>query len=200
MLAKATSEIDFASCRNTSIHFQIMKFIYLLLLNLLVAEAISQKYTVEKGSASFFSHATIEDIAAKNEKVAGLFNTSTGDVAFSIPTKEFQFAKSLMKEHFNEKYMESEKFPKSTFQGKVVGFDLNSHQVRQAVATGKLTIHGETRDVEIPGTIEKQGDRLLLKAKFIAKLEDYKIAIPKLMWQNIAEQVEVRVEFVFKPL
>jgi len=177
-----------------------MKFIYLLLLNLLVAEAISQKYTVEKGSASFFSHATIEDIAAKNEKVAGLFNTSTGDVAFSIPTKEFQFAKSLMKEHFNEKYMESEKFPKSTFQGKVVGFDLNSHQVRQAVATGKLTIHGETRDVEIPGTIEKQGDRLLLKAKFIAKLEDYKIAIPKLMWQNIAEQVEVRVEFVFKPL
>jgi polyisoprenoid-binding protein YceI len=177
-----------------------MKFIYLFFFfSFLVAEAVSQKYTVEKGSASFFSHATIEDIAAKNEKVAGLFNASTGDVAFSIPINEFRFAKSLMKEHFNEKYMESDKYPKSTFQGKVVGFDLSSNQMHQAVAAGKLTIHGQTKDVEIPGTIEKQGDRLIFKAKFIAKLEDYKIKIPQLMWQNIAEQVEVTVDFVFKP-
>ncbi|MEO7990965.1 MAG: YceI family protein [Chryseolinea sp.] len=175
-----------------------MKFYYLVVFSLLITEAISQKYSVEKGSASFFSHATIEDIAAKNEKVAGIFNASTGDIAFSISIKEFQFAKSLMQEHFNEKYMESDKYPKSTFQGTVTGFDLNSNQIQQAVAKGKLTIHGQTKDVEVPGTIEKQGDRLLFKAKFIAKLEDYKIAIPQLMWQNIAEQVEVTVDFVFK--
>ena len=176
-----------------------MKSIYLFVFSFVITEAVCQKYAVEKGSASFFSHATIEDIAAKTEKVAGLFNASTGDVAFSIPIGEFQFAKSLMKEHFNEKYMESDKYPKSTFQGKVTGFDLNSNQLQQAVATGKLTIHGQTKDVEIPGTVEKQGDRLIFKAKFIAKLEDYKIAIPQLMWQNIAEQVEVTVDFVFKP-
>jgi polyisoprenoid-binding protein YceI len=176
-----------------------MKSIYLLFFSFVVTEAICQKYSVEKGSASFFSHATIEDIAAKNEKVAGLFNASTGDVAFSISINEFQFAKSLMKEHFNEKYMESDKYPKATFQGKVSGFDLNSNQVQQAVAMGKMTIHGQTKDVEVPGTIEKQGDRLIFKAKFIAKLEDYKIAIPQLMWQNIAEQVEVTIDFVFKP-
>lgn len=176
-----------------------MKFLYLVFFGLVFTEAISQKYTLEKGTASFFSHATIEDIAAKNEKVAGLFNASTGDVAFSIPIQEFQFAKSLMKEHFNEKYMESDKYPKATFQGKVAGFDLNSNQLLQTVATGKLTIHGQTKDIEVPGTIEKQGDRLVFKAKFIAKLEDYKIAIPQLMWQNVAEQVEVTVDFVFKP-
>ncbi len=176
-----------------------MKFFYLVFFSLLITEAIGQKYTVEKGSASFFSHASIEDIAAKNEKVAGIFNAATGDVAFSIPIKEFVFAKSLMQEHFNEKYMESDKYPKSTFQGTVTGFDSNVNQLQQAIAKGKLTIHGQTKDVEVPGTIEKQGDRLLFKAKFIAKLEDYKIAIPQLMWQNIAEQVEVTVDFVFKP-
>src|SRR6478752_5524706 len=112
-----------------------MKFIYLFFFSLVVTEACCQKYTVEKGSASFFSHAAIEDIAARNESVAGLFNASTGDVAFSIPINEFRFVKSLMKEHFNEKYMESDKYPKSTFQGKVEGFYLNSNQVQQAVAT-----------------------------------------------------------------
>jgi polyisoprenoid-binding protein YceI len=176
-----------------------MKFFYIILLSFLSTQAISQKYSIEKGKASFFSHATIEDIAAKNENVVGIFNASTGDVAFSIPIKEFLFAKSLMKEHFNEKYMESDKYPKSTFQGKVTGFDLNVNEIQQVVATGKLTIHGQTKDAEVPGTIEKQGDRLLFKAKFIAKLEDFKIAIPQLMWQNIAEQVEVTVDFVFKP-
>ena len=176
-----------------------MKFFYLVFFSLLITDAVSQKYSIEKGTASFFSHATIEDIAAKNENVAGIFNVATGDVAFSIPIKEFQFAKSLMQEHFNEKYMESDQYPKSTFQGKVTGFDLNVNQIQQAIAKGKLTIHGQTKEVEVPGTIEKQGDRLLFKAKFIAKLEDYKIAIPQLMWQNIAEQVEVTVDFVFKP-
>ena len=67
---------------------------------------------------SFFSDAAIEDITAENKTASGIFNSATSDIAFSIPIKEFEFAKSLMKEHFNEKYMDTEKYPKSTFQGK----------------------------------------------------------------------------------
>ncbi len=104
-----------------------------------------------------------------------------------------------MKEHFNEKYMETEKYPKSTFQGKVSGYDPNATGTQNVSSKGKLTIHGETKEVEIPGTIEKQGEKLLMKSKFIVKLEDYKITIPQLLWQNIAEQVEVTVDFTFKP-
>lgn len=159
----------------------------------------AQKYTTEKTFVSFFSDAAIEDITAENAKTAGIFNTATGDIAFSVPIKEFQFAKSLMKEHFNEKYMDTEKYPKATFQGKVSGFDMSADGVQQAKATGKLTIHGVTKDVEIPGTFQKQSDKLLMKSKFIVKLEDYKIQIPQLLWQNIAEQVEVTADFVFKP-
>jgi polyisoprenoid-binding protein YceI len=160
---------------------------------------IAQKYNIEKGSVSFFSDAAIEDISADNKKPSGIFNTATGDIVFSIPINEFKFEKSLMQEHFNEKYMQSDKFPKSTFQGKVTGFDPAATGLQEAKANGKLTIHGVTKQVEIPGTIQKQNDKLQFKTKFIVKLADYNIEIPQLLWQNIAEQVEVSGDFLFKP-
>jgi polyisoprenoid-binding protein YceI len=172
---------------------------FFLICALLSTSTYGQKYTTDKSLVSFYSHATIEDITAINKKVSGLYNLETGDIVFSIPISEFQFAKSLMQEHFNEKYMESDKFPKATFQGKISGFDVNNKDAQQAKAIGKLTIHGVTRDVEIPGTVERQDNKLLMTTKFIVKLVDYKIAIPQLLWQNIAEQVEVTSEFIFKP-
>lgn len=158
----------------------------------------AQKYSVESGVITFFSDATLEDIKADNKKVASLFNSATGDIAFSVPIKEFQFEKSLMQEHFNEKYLESDKFPKASFQGKVSGFDAKASGEQQVTTNGKLTIHGCTQDVVIPGTIQVMGAKLVMQAKFIVKLEAYKVAIPQLMWQNIAEEVEVTVNFTYK--
>jgi polyisoprenoid-binding protein YceI len=160
---------------------------------------VAQKYVTEKSFVSFFSHATIEDIKADNKKAAGIFNTATNDIAFSIPINEFQFRKSLMQEHFNEKYMESDKYPKSTFQGNISDFNLSTSGEQKVKATGKLTIHGVTNNIEVPGTIEKQGDKLVMKSKFMVKLQDYKIEIPQFLWKNIAEEVEVTLEFTFKP-
>jgi polyisoprenoid-binding protein YceI len=160
--------------------------------------SVAQKLTVEKSKIVFFSDAAIEDITAENKKASGIFNQDNGEIVFSIPISGFKFAKALMQEHFNEKYMESDKFPKATFQGKVERFDKNSN-TQSAKAIGKLTIHGVTKDVEIPGTITKQGNKLQMNAKFMVKLADYNIAIPQLLWQNIAEQVEVTVDFGFKP-
>lgn len=161
--------------------------------------ATAQKYITTKSSVLFFSKAAIENITAKNTKATGIFNVGTGEIAFSIPNKEFQFAKSLMKDHFNEKYMETEQNPKSTFQGKVSGYDLNIEGAQNASASGKLSIHGVTQEVDIKGTLEKQSDKLILKSKFMVQLKDYNITIPQLFWRNIAEQVEVTIEFTFKP-
>src|SRR5690349_20193212 len=111
-------------------------FILALTLTLAVSHSLAQKYNIDKGSVSFFSHATIEDITADNKKVSAIFNTATGDIVFSIPISEFKFEKSLMQEHFNEKYMQSDKFPKATFQGKVTGYDPNASGVQQAKANG----------------------------------------------------------------
>lgn len=160
---------------------------------------MAQKYTTEKSYVKFFSDAAIEDIAAENAKTQGIFNTATNDIAFSVPIGDFEFEKSLMKEHFNEKYMESEKYPKATFAGKVSGYAVSGTGAQQAKATGKLTVHGVTKEVTIDGTIQKAGDKLEMKAKFIVVLKDYNVKIPQLLWQNIAEQVEVTVEFVFAP-
>jgi polyisoprenoid-binding protein YceI len=162
--------------------------------------AFAQKYTSEKTFVSFYSHAPLEDIKAENKKSSSIFNAETGDIAFSIPMKEFKFAKSLMQQHFNEKYVESEQYPKSTFQGKIEGFKADASGNQQVKAVGKLTIHGVTKDVAIPGTIEKQGNKLQMKSKFNVKVADYSITIPQLVFQNIAEEVEVTIDFTYKPM
>jgi polyisoprenoid-binding protein YceI len=179
----------------------IMKKLFFVLLILSQSSyLLAQKFTAEKSEVSFFSHATIEDIAAKTDKSNSIFNVATGEIVFSIPIKEFQFEKNLMKEHFNEKYMETEKFPKSTFQGKITGYQQQATGEQQAKAVGKLTIHGVTKDIDMPGTIEVQQGKVVVKAKFIVKLADYKIKIPTMLWKNIAEQVEVTINFTYKPL
>lgn len=175
------------------------KYSFWILFIGIALNASAQKYVLEKSVVTFYSEAAIENITAKNEKTNSVLNIQTADVAFSVPIREFQFAKKLMQEHFNEKYMESEKFPKSTFSGKIIGFDNAAKGVQQVKANGKLTIHGVTTTLEIPGTAEVLADRILLKSKFIVKLADYNIKIPQLMWQNIAEQVEVTVDFTYKP-
>jgi polyisoprenoid-binding protein YceI len=164
-----------------------------------VSTAKAQKFTAEKSSVTFYSHATIEDIKATTTKAISLLNAGTGDIAFSIQIKDFVFEKSLMQEHFNEKYMESEKYPKATFQGKLEGFEGKSTTQQNVTAKGKLTIHGVTNEVSIPATITKQNSKYVANAKFMVKLVDYKVEIPQLLWKNIAEQVEVTVDFTYQP-
>lgn len=159
----------------------------------------AQKYISEKSTVTFFSKASVEDIAAHNEKSMGIFDPNTTDIAFSIPIGEFEFEKSLMKEHFNEKYMETEKYPKATFQGKLTGFSKDAAGPQTAHTKGQLNVHGVAREVDIQGTAEVRGDRIMLAAKFIVRLEDHSIKIPQLLWKNIAETVEVTIEFTLKP-
>ncbi len=175
------------------------KYLFWLLLLVATLNTSAQKYVLENGVIIFFSEAAIENIKAENVKTGSMLNTQTGDLAFSVPIREFQFEKKLMQEHFNEKYLESEKFPKSTFTGKMTGFDNTVKGIQQVKAGGKLTIHGVTTAVEISGTAEVQSNKIILKSKFMVKLADYNIKIPQLMWQNIAEQVEVTVDFTYKP-
>jgi hypothetical protein len=158
----------------------------------------AQKFVAERGVITFFSDAVIEDIKAENAKVSSIFNTETNDIAFSVPIREFQFEKKLMQQHFNEKYMDSDKFPKATFSGKIEGYDKSGSGNQEVKAVGKLTIHGVTQSVTIPGTISTKDSKMIMKSKFIVKLADYKIDIPQLMWQNIAEQVEVTVDITYK--
>jgi polyisoprenoid-binding protein YceI len=177
-----------------------LRFTTVVLFSLLTPLAgMSQKYSLEKSSVVFFSEAAIENIEATNIKSASIFNATTSEIVFSIPIVEFEFEKSLMKEHFNETYLESEKYPKALFQGKLSGYNTQVTAEQSVSVTGKLTIHGVAREVQIPGTVVTVEGKLIARSKFIIHLKDYKIKIPKLLWQNIAEDVEVTVEFIYKP-
>ena len=173
-----------------------------MLILLLMYSSISygQKFSSEKGAIVFFSDADIEDIKAVNAVVGSLFNTTTGEIVYILKIRDFVFDNSLMREHFNEKYLESEKYPKATFQGTITGFKENTNGLQKVKAVGKMTMHGVAKEVSIPGTIERIDGKLVMKSKFRIKLQDYNIKIPKIVWQNIAEEVEVTVDIIYKPV
>ena len=165
----------------------------------LYGQVKGQKYELTSGKVTFFSEAPMENITAENTAIKGLFN-ATGETAFLVPINRFQFEKDLMKEHFNEKYMESGKYPNGTFKGIFSGFDLKKPGIQRVKASGVLTLHNVSQKVEVPGEVQIKGDQLIMDATFTVRLKDYKIKIPQLLWQNIAEEVEVTVHFEFKKI
>lgn len=178
-----------------------MRYFALLLIFCATSQAFAQhKYGVESSRLTFFSDGAVEDIRAVNTRVTSIFDAGRGDMAMLVRIKDFQFEKKLMQVHFNEKFLESEKYPKSTFMGHVSGFDPQKSGVQHVTASGRLLIHGVTREVQVPGTIELKDNALYLKTKFKIKLADYNIEIPQIVWQNIAEEVELDLNVKFSLL
>ena len=154
------------------------------------------KYMTQKGMVSFFSSSILEDIEAHTEQAAGLIDLQTQQLAFSIPIKSFQFKRTLMQEHFNENYMESDRFPKSSFRGKILDFDpttLASGQSQRVTVEGDLTIHGVTKHLTVTGALQQQSGQLMVNAYFSVAPADYGIEIPLLVRENIAKIVGIKV-------
>jgi polyisoprenoid-binding protein YceI len=153
------------------------------------------------GHISFYSSAKLENIEAHNYQVSSSLNTGTGDMAYSVLIKSFQFKKALMQEHFNENYMESDKYPKSTFKGKItdiskVNFDKDgTYNVK---VQGDLMIHNVTKNVTADGTVTVKGGEITAKSKFPVRVKDYNITIPSVVSEKIAEVVDVTVDVTYK--
>lgn len=176
------------------------RFAYSSLIFVLVGyHSHAQKYKAVESEVTFFSSAPMEDIEAVNSKGAGIINVEKKTFAFAVIIRDFQFEKGLMQQHFNEKYMESDKYPKATFQGKIENFNPDNKDKQEVVADGELTIHGISQQVKIPSVIEWSGDKFKVSSVFNVKLIDYNIERPKLLWENIAEVIEVKVNFLFEP-
>lgn len=158
----------------------------------------AQRYRLVAGNVTFFSDAPMEDIEAENSEIVSLFDVGTGVAVYKVKISGFQFEKSLMQQHFNEKYLESDKYPESTFRGRIRDYDTESTQWQQAKAEGDLKIHGITQQVSVEGQVKFSSDKMQLKATFPVKLEDYKIKIPKVVFYNIAEVVEVSLDFTYE--
>ena len=159
-----------------------------------------QIYTAKSGEVTFFSEAPIENIEAVNKVATSLLNTASNDIVFSVTMIAFEFEKALMREHFNENYMETEKYPKAAFKGKInETIDFTKDGTYQVSATGKLTIHGVEQDRTIEGTLTVNEGQILLKTEFKVLLKDHNIKIPKLVIKNLAEEVLVKASASYAP-
>jgi polyisoprenoid-binding protein YceI len=170
---------------------------------LLAFSAFAQeKYFTRTGHVVFNSETPSEKISANNYQVTSILNSTTGDLDFSILIKSFEFEKALMQEHFNENYMESDKFPKAIFKGKIKNFDkltLSKPGVYAIEVEGDMTIHGVTKKMAAKGTIEVKGEELHAKADFPITLKEYNISIPKIAQNKIAETVQVKADLNYLP-
>ena len=162
--------------------------------------ANAQVYTSKKGHIRFYSHTSIEDIEAHNYQVLSTLDILSGDIGFIVPVKEFEFKIALMQQHFNENYMESDKFPEARFTGRILNVKAVSFGkpgVYPVVVTGDLTIKGVTKSIRTSGTIEIKTGGIMAKAIFIVSPADFNIIIPRIMQNNIAREIEVNVEVNF---
>jgi hypothetical protein len=153
-------------------------------------------YTTQSGIISFFSKAPFTDISAKTNKAIASFNIQTSVIEAEIPMTEFNFEKSLMQKHFNERYMQSEQFPIASFKGKIQGkISTVVPDIHVVNAIGELLIHGVSRHREIQLTmmVNKDGS-ISVKTKFNVKLVDHNIEIPTLLFQPVTETVAVAAD------
>jgi len=185
---------------STRIRFKVIILLAGLIFSTIV---FSQKFVTKNGHIRFYSKAPLEDIEAHNRQVNAALDQSTGDFVFKVLIKSFEFEKALMQEHFNENYMESGKYPNSTFKGKITNLkDINfsKNGDYQAKVEGELTIHGITRPVSTTGTFTIKDGKIQGKSKFNVKLADYDIKIPKAVVNNISETIEIMVDVMLDPV
>jgi polyisoprenoid-binding protein YceI len=154
-----------------------------------------QKYTVQHGQIHFTSDAELELINASSAQVRGLLDPANNQFAFTIDVKTFKgFNSELQREHFNEKYMETERYPKASFSGKIIEqVDFSKPGVHEVRAKGELDIHGvkQTRIIKSKLTVTVEGIRI--EAKFMVPLADHNITIPTVVSQKIATEIDVEL-------
>jgi hypothetical protein len=162
--------------------------------------AKAQIYIAKTCEISFFSATPMENIEAVNKNSKPILNTSTGDIQVKIPISNFKFEKPLMEEHFNENYMETEKYPNAIFKGKIQEpVDYKKDGEYKVTVKGNLEVHGVTKERTLEGTLTVKGDQILISTKFPIHVADHKIEVPTLVVQNIAENVDVKLNATLEP-
>jgi polyisoprenoid-binding protein YceI len=167
---------------------------------LFITASISQeRYLTKSGAINFYSKSQIEDITADNNQVLSIVDATSGKMAISILIKSFMFKKALMQEHFNENYLESDRFPKATFQGNILNFDTLKDTAIKLKVKGVLTIHGISKEKTIEANFTRTKEAILVEGNFMVILEEFNVEIPAVVAKNIAKQIKVTFNFNHTP-
>jgi polyisoprenoid-binding protein YceI len=173
-----------------------MKKIILLLIGVMALQtANAQKYITRSGYIKFFSTTPVEDIEAASNQASSVLDTEAKQIVFQVLMNSFQFEKALMQEHFNENYVESEKYPKGTFSGSfTTDADISQDGEHSIQVKGKLNVHGVDRSIDETMTLTKKGDEYFLQGVFNVSPAMFKIDIPSAVRDKIGSEIEVTVK------
>lgn len=177
------------------------KLLLILMISQLIAiTCYGQLYMTKTGQTSFFSETPLENIAAVNKQVLVILNSANGEIAIKMQQRGFHFPNKLMEEHFNENYMETEKYPAAVFTGKIMEpVDYSKDGTYPVHADGVLDMHGIKQNRSLKGQMLISGGQITLTSDFEVKLADHKIEVPTLVITKIAEAIAVKNKFVLVP-
>jgi hypothetical protein len=176
-----------------------MKYICIILLSLLnINQAGQDLYTCKNARITLFSNALIEDIKAVTSAGVSVYNATSGELDFSVPISAFQFEKAFMQQHFNSDYMESDKYPRAVFKGKIQEhIDITKEGSYVVNATGELTVHGITQKRTIQGNLTVKNGIITMASEFMVKCADHHIDIPQILFYHIAESIKIDVSATY---
>ena len=176
------------------------KLMTVLILTLTFTIASAQHKYLDKNGVIVFeaSEKLFEEVKAVNENVTAIYNSETNEIASLALMQGFRFKNSLMQEHFNENYIESDSYPKATFKGKLINLDKNlsvGSKTRVSVK-GTLSLHGVSKEIETELDLTKLNDKTLhIKGQFVVTPQHFEIEIPKIVRNKIAKEVQVQLDF-----
>ena len=191
---------------NRKPNFKSLPVVLMLLATVFFSRAQEDKYAdayaCQKGMIHFFSATAMENIDATTNNAVCVLNTKSKKVYAKAKQASFIFKDKLMQEHFNENYMESEKYPFSVLDMAIANdVDFTKDGTYDIILKGTLEMHGVKKDREIKGKLTiKNGQPVNGNAEFMVKLADHQIKIPSVVGANIAEEVKVNVDFNFEKL
>lgn len=157
------------------------------------------QFIARQGKISFFSYTSVENIEANNNQVLSILDIEKSEIAISMLMRAFVFKKDLMYEHFNESYIESDLHPKANFIGEIIDFDANTSEKQTKIISGKLTIHGITKEVKIKANIENTTKNYIISGEFDVQVKDFEIKIPPILSSNIAKTIAIKFQFQYQP-
>lgn len=179
------------------------KIILAALVSLCFNPLKAQKLITKDGTIEIFSQTSLFTIEAKNQKVASILNLETGDVVASTLVRSFKFKEALVEEHFNENYMQSEKYPKSQFKGKITNFntvDQSKDGTYPITIEGELTMHGQTKPEKLNGKIVIHDGKISASAETEVSLENYKIEVEESYKDRINDLIKLDIKFDYSPM
>jgi hypothetical protein len=186
---------------NQNGHHMKSKILFLAMLTLFQFSQ-AQKLVTKTGHIQFYSKTPLEEVDAHNRQVVSTLDPATGEMVFMLLIKSFEFKKALMQEHFNENYIESDKYPKASFKGKITNLDkidFKKDGVYNTEVSGDMTIHNVTKPLSAKGTLEVKGGTVIANSKFLTTPQEWNIEIPSVVADKIAKQIEVTVEATYTP-